>query len=336
MKLFLHVGAPKTGTSAIQNSLYQNFNELEKNKILNFNGIREIEGPRSLISLFNKPPIPIQAKYESYENMKILSKKSWDLFFNICKEKKYSYIIHSSENMAEVLLNKEFIKMINSGGFDEIKFLAYTREPVSYFFSTLNQRIRGGVVPSNIFNDTKWHFYDPIKKIVEFKRNHKELIEIRDFSNLESDLITDFSNIISNFFGIDINLPPPKYFNDSLSWKSLSILNFFNILLKDQEVNKHSNNLRTALIKKLEEIDIKFNFKNNKPKNPKLMKEYVFKTTYDTLNSLKSLSEINYMNNINFENIEYDRDDLSQELTKLLNVEINEDLLNEICKIFDS
>ena len=56
MKLLIHAGLPKTGSTAIQSALWNSTEELKRCEISFFTGNREIDPPRCLTGLYRTTP----------------------------------------------------------------------------------------------------------------------------------------------------------------------------------------------------------------------------------------------------------------------------------------
>ena len=56
MKILVHVGTPKTGSTTLQVSLIRSQKMLESNDITFFQGYTSLSGDRALISLYRTPP----------------------------------------------------------------------------------------------------------------------------------------------------------------------------------------------------------------------------------------------------------------------------------------
>ena len=76
MKLFLHLGLPKTGSTAIQTALMNSTEELARCEIILFNPDKSSDPTRSLTNLYKEPNERIKVKMGGEEKIKKIVKKA--------------------------------------------------------------------------------------------------------------------------------------------------------------------------------------------------------------------------------------------------------------------
>ena len=185
MKLILHIGEFKTGSTAIQSFLENNYDNLLKQGIL---VPKFLNSNKSFIKVNNHRLIA-----EALVNMKLLEAKIPSLDYNVrfddlfssmklqALENKVDTVIISNERLS-ILQNEGLIFVDNffSKFFEEIEIMYILRTPASYYLSTISERSKrildvgdfnfGKKLKSkSIFANYKKHF-DNIT-IVPLKRN---------------------------------------------------------------------------------------------------------------------------------------------------------------------
>lgn len=237
MHLILHVGLPKTGSTAIQGGL------MRHGEAMLAQGIH----------VFMRPPINgrgLSVRYETRRRQKLAPRliRDYDLrsiedaqawseqnYWQPMEEelarRKPACMVLSSENFARLGSNREFMDRLR-GLADQITVLAYVRDPVAQFTSAMDQNIR---------------WFNSYRKALSLENDTLELagclrdyeaalgsehLVIRNFdrSNLAGgDAVTDFLAQVSALSGIALDLPvEPGQLNEGLSGAAVAFLLLLN------------------------------------------------------------------------------------------------------------
>ena len=201
--LILHIGMFKTGTSSIQETLY-NSHEILREKNVYYSS--ELH-PHNLtfFPIFYEEPelLPDWQKVYSKEQARkkqIELKKQW---VREIVNNSYNTFIISSENVSlwdEVTIKKafNFIKIY----FDEIKIIIYLREHSSYFSSAIQQIVKNGFINKDIHQILKeeimfLNYKELIKKWVKVFGSKNIIVRKFDATGFKNnDLIDDFFDSI--------------------------------------------------------------------------------------------------------------------------------------------
>ncbi|MCP9480894.1 hypothetical protein NNA36_02860 [Shimia sp. CNT1-13L.2] len=210
MKLLLHVGPPKSGTSAIQSCLQQSKDELAQKGIF---AVCEKSLMNQALSLDlmeqeQMTKAAVILKFGSAKEAREWSAENWKNLEKEIKEKQPKLTIISEEFLFSVP-DKNALRARLETMFDSISVVAYLRDPVARFPSGFNQKIRGGKSLSGILQRRKL--------VPEFKPNLMQYVEafgqeamiVRHFDRAnfpDGSLEKDFAGIISSLMGEDITL----------------------------------------------------------------------------------------------------------------------------------
>lgn len=145
-KLILHIGAWKTGTTSIQETLFHNREELLKNKTYYHDVL-----PNNifLIPLFkenHQEHVAVKSFKQGLTELKKIGKDFIKRIPEILKH--HDTIILSSEFLLDLNKNEiEKIKYELSDYFDNITVVCYVRAPISHFTSAVNEQVKQGHYP---------------------------------------------------------------------------------------------------------------------------------------------------------------------------------------------
>jgi hypothetical protein len=211
IKVVIHIGPPKTGTSAIQYCLQHDRPRLAKNGIYYPKHTTDVNG----ISSGNLNNI-----YDVTNSGRFLNKSKVNKLINLCEKLGMNTLLLSSEfffeNMNEV-----------SSAFPDAKFIAYIRNPLDSFESLYNQSVK------------RHHKVDLIKGPPKLPKFYlKKLETIVDTIGESHFILRAYSksafvggSIIDDFYSV-LNIPAPAYtsknINPSYSFEALEFKRWIN------------------------------------------------------------------------------------------------------------
>lgn len=212
-KVFIHIGPPKTGTSAIQNYCNAHRKLLESQGILYPEHSIDANGISSgnLYSVFDQTA-------------------SGELAVNTQKVKELMKAFHDSDTNILLLSSEFFFHRLGDikVHFKDATFIAYVRSPIDYFESSYNQTIKrhGNTKPIKIANDLKFNILNQLEIWVEKFGSEKFLMRAYAKSLFpDGDIITDFLSI----FGVEkSHRYVHSYINPSYSFEALEFKRWLN------------------------------------------------------------------------------------------------------------
>lgn len=196
--LYLHIGMHKTGSTSIQNSLFNSRELLLENDINYLSGVGENHST-SLFSIFTNHPekyhVNIHEGISTHEKAKIHNKELINKIIYEFEHNRSKIFIISGEDLTylndfEVKELYEFLKNY----FETIEVIAYVREPISFIDSETQQRILGGLTFEElVYKPAFPHYRYRFEKYIKyFGENHVKLY-LFDKKNLyNQDIVYDF------------------------------------------------------------------------------------------------------------------------------------------------
>ena len=184
-RLLLHIGHPKTGTTALQSVLSANAVTLLKEASILYptrTTPSEYKHAFAIPWLFQADNESIRRRaHASGESLRELSKKYWESLVDETRSTKHEYLILSAEGFWSILRRASdqqaaiFRKQLYEIA-DHIQTIAYIKSPAPYFLSKINQKLRN-FRPVNLprpdyissaisgweqlrFNDYSWRVFD--------------------------------------------------------------------------------------------------------------------------------------------------------------------------------
>lgn len=261
MKVILHVGPPKSGTSSIQKALNAAADDLGTRNIRYYRAPQLNEW--SLMYLYSSreqtelPPY-LKSFFGDRAEALAWSRACWDRFEETVDGLACDYVVLSSEHFANIRQKDGFLHRLTQR-FDEIQLLAYARDPVSLYASTIDQAIRGGARWGDLTLPHDYA-YNPVKSL----RGYEPLLpaghlSIRNFSRevlRNGDVVTDFFAELSRITNRDLPVPQTKTKdNSSLCGAATSWLLMVNQTIERSrqptEYHRELMQARRKLIKRL-------------------------------------------------------------------------------------
>ena len=303
MKIIMHIGMPKTGSTAIQFALTKN-----REKMLS----------RGILYPINPDPFSNQVKHSIYVSMlrrgdsdqwnrfpeaetKIISTfgsnfdyyNYWmeDLKKQISVAKPHTLVI-SEEGFFGTLANKKskihdnlrnFFNELNVNP-ENVQFVGYLRNPPDYYLSSCQQNLKSKPEIRNI----KSANYIPIfKRIIE---NYKAQSKIFSFDKKifpEGDVVKHFVKLFSNLELGSLGKP-----NETISGPAMSILQDYRTIFHTDKKEKQSPSQVEFLINALREGDRRLGLERPTLRNE--IKEVIWNTVATDLHWLSQNFEIDF------------------------------------------
>lgn len=214
--LYLHVGLPKTGSSAIQNICFQNREALQKQGVFYPDSSLHWSQHVPLAKAILAPLFP-DAHFNSYIPTVELS--DWyNELQSRCEENGYRKVVVSSEFLwaAPAMQSsleyheptKENFNLLDQAiaayktafsWFDTVKVIVYLRRQDRWLESFFNQQIKDGFTIPKEQEILSMKNYLLFSKNLALWEKHfgKENIMVRNFANCNGDVVNDFCNILS-------------------------------------------------------------------------------------------------------------------------------------------
>lgn len=260
MKLIVHIGSPKAGSTSIQMGLRTWSEALQAAGITYLRGTREFA---TQYQRMKRLPTLFATKFQSVKEAEKWSRQCWmDLEARLAEEKP-AVSVMSAEQFLNLSQRPRFLDRLEKN-FDEIHAVCYVRDPVSAYASNINQRIRGGARLRDLF--AAWEMDNGMWQAAALERWEKrigrERLHVRAFdrSNLvEGDVVKDFLVRLSEISGLDIPMPEQSFrSNESLSGPSTAWLLMLNEAFPKDLVGKDQKKvaqIRKSTINRLREFD---------------------------------------------------------------------------------
>ena len=228
-KALLHIGTGKTGTTSLQQSCATSPSIVENH--ITYPLIPGFEGQQNqnCLSIIYKSFEKLPRRYKSrYKDSKSLYLRDAELvkdhFFSALRNSEN--IIISAEYLANYSLDEidNLVADLSRFNFDEIKILIYVRDPVSYYISNVQQRIKA----SHLIDNPKTFRYNFKKYIATWLQGSPKSISVVPYEKglLEGPgLLESFEYEINEFFdSSNVRLNTVTKQNTSMSLEALVVL----------------------------------------------------------------------------------------------------------------
>jgi len=245
MKLYLHIGTEKTGSSHLQSLSAINSNVLQQNGIwFPFEGKSNKSLIKGEISAGNAQSLTNAINENNFDKSETFVAQRIEQ-----AEDRSCHTIFLSNELLLLALAKDdnlqqFIFILNKLGISEVEFLLFLRDPVEQALSLYKHRAKSGnVLDIEEWPNKNYAYGEALFSFLQQVQLEKINLTVRKFSKekgaLEMILFREWLNIKEDL------IPPPKVVNPSLSLSEL-------ILLK--KVRKHEPFLVNIFYNKLIQI----------------------------------------------------------------------------------
>lgn len=275
-KAILHIGTEKTGSTSIQQFLFQNRTRLSKLGYL-FPATAGYLSNRKLVVYSKRAPEADLAEAPlDVNDPRELAQWKESFVLKHCEEvlhfhsrhKNQSTVVYSSEHLQSRLTAVDEIKSVARllrPLYDELRVVVYLRRQDRYAMSAHSTAIRGG--NRNSFSFENVHGQGPYYNYRELLQNWSEVfgeaaIDVRIFEKdrlQDGDVVSDFRNAMSVDPGAEGLIMPPVE-NEALSYTAQVILRKFNELPADnwRLMEADANEIRSFLLEKLQSVNDDF------------------------------------------------------------------------------
>lgn len=184
MKLYLHCGYHKTGSSFLQTLFARNRDQLRDNGIHFPVATREYDMAEGNISPGNGPELAKALKEnDEQESSGLMASYVSDADSAGC-----SSILISSENFFHSFEKQTAVKLLagvaEKNGIDRIHALIYFRDPVSHALSTYKHRAKNGKIPDlSNWLETEYETMGLIERFTEYRTQHSIQWTCRKYSS---------------------------------------------------------------------------------------------------------------------------------------------------------
>ncbi|WP_157982264.1 hypothetical protein [Oceanicella sp. SM1341] len=211
MKLILHIGPHKTGSSSIQASLKNSQDYLAENRILFFGPQHMIWSLAALYTEFwNRENPFLKQKFASDDELMKWSAAHWSEFERLVATSDAEIAIISSEQFS-TLPPDGIARMMERliGMFDDIKVVVYARDPASLYLSSLQEGIKSGwrLRDAPLPDEYEYRLRGQIERYVTHVAAENIIVRSFDRQNLkDGDVVKDFCGVVSAE-GPEIDIP---------------------------------------------------------------------------------------------------------------------------------
>lgn len=257
MKLILHIGPPKTGTTTIQAALHKNREQLHEQGVFTFFGSKV--GARALSSYYENISDPIRTglrrSFASAAEVRAWSENSWTQLEQKLAASNADTALISSEHFAGVADFDGFADRLQSL-FDDIRIITYLRDPISLYTSMIGSQIRSNGRRLRELPDPWRYNYPGLRKINFYAdRFGAENIAVRNFDRqhmIGQDLLVDFFSTLDTQFGVPLDyVAPEKQSNETFCGAATAWL----MTLNEGFVRLPSSNDKQVVVRRKQIID---------------------------------------------------------------------------------
>lgn len=329
MKIILHYGTAKTGTTSLQNSLFSSRNLLRDHGVLYPQCPVFKTNHHALTGLF-KQKSEINSRFikifGNYDNLQKNAQRSWEAIKKQVSISKPHVIILSSEYFFTTMTQRgqEIFRDKLYEITDNIQPCVYIREPAGRCLSSLQEHSRRGsksLMPAGMLKIRK-----PLETI-EDVFNAMPIVCPFDHMQLErGDLVNDFvSRFISDY--VDPSIIQSRRLNQTFSAEAMAIMHLYHT-----NNHPHEEGIYTSDMGVLEKLIRFYEMRQGKVNKPKLQPHVAAEINASAVDYLWLREKYD----IQFENIDYNNIDgngaanlkLSNKIEDI--VEVNNDRRNEI------
>jgi hypothetical protein len=253
-KALIHIGTGKTGTTSIQESLAS-----QKRKL----------GGVGYPNIVGNAHHFLEVVYQQYSH---LSRGHRSEYADEAARLKHAKILHSKflkrvRQNKRIIISSEFLGRfgkqqvlalksdLDDSGYTDYKVVCYVRDPVSYYRSLLQQKLKASHHPPNP-RDFKYGFREAIENHRAYYGD-KVLVRAYDNALYQGDIVRDFLQLAERFFKVDYSRVKSISANRSLSAEAMFILHRYRELYEFEKdnISTPKSNVLLQYLTQLPEIE---------------------------------------------------------------------------------
>ena len=215
----IHIGGHKTGSTTIQTALGRSKRQLLSQGICYFNAYDRSKQllSKSLLNLDRKGPGRI-SNYLTNEHLRRESYAAWIELHRQVQYDDHPFTVISEEFFLR-LQNLNRMKRLLERVFDRIVIVAYVRDPLSKFPSTIDQRVRGGAPLDTLASGPAGMplIFPKLENYANVFGRKNLIVRNFDKANLDGGTpSSDFGHVLSQITGQPVHLDEVERMNESL------------------------------------------------------------------------------------------------------------------------
>ena len=247
---------------------------LNEQGLFYFTAEGELEHARALTEAYRNIPEDIALRFGGRDKILSEVEQNWARLEELKTNQNIESIVISSEHIANTPDQTFWNRLLS--GISDFRIIGYLRDPFEMFVSDVNQKIRSGYVPSDIFVKGKnWRFWTEADRLLLLNQSYPERVQLRRFDKenlIKGDVIDDFQWCLSDYLNKRIVLERPLGANESLSAEGTAVLLGYN--LNQGQLDKSSDEwlrrervLNCLRIAESRTLTSKFSIENEKIKS---------------------------------------------------------------------
>ncbi|WP_013334583.1 hypothetical protein [Gloeothece verrucosa] len=274
IKLYLHIGTPKTGTSTLQHFLTVKRQELLKEGFLyplagtiDFDPGILMSHEKLSIAIKHELNIPVSYKLYKQEEWRNTLKTEWNRLHDEINKHSGRNVVISAESFSDFEL--EGIKLIKKNlSNSDVKIVVYIRQQDEFYQSWYNQKVKIGIYGKDIHQfitedrPDYIYYYNFLQSWRKVFGKENIILRVFEKQQLKNGLIGDFLEAISFKENKDY-LKNIDFINESPSIQAIKFMRIFNNLIMNKMYlsypvrQKINHLLRIKLSKKNESFSTK-------------------------------------------------------------------------------
>lgn len=201
--IVVHIGAPKTGTTAIQQALARDREALRISGVVYAKGVDNFTSHCEVTDVLFRSPEnwgrSIRSRYVAADDQE-LKASFGKQFRDELKDSRFA--IMSAETMFSYTEDEiEGVRsVLQAAGFDRIRILVYLRDPLPLYLSTAQQNLKGrsSFPPANRFRIK----YSSVIELWEAV--FPGCVDVRQYPSASRDIVSDFAGYVQEVFKTDV------------------------------------------------------------------------------------------------------------------------------------
>ncbi|MCW8827554.1 MAG: hypothetical protein OQK94_00705 [Gammaproteobacteria bacterium] len=207
MKMIIHIGTPKTGSTSIQKGLFNLRKSLREQHCLYPGKGKSHHAVAALVRPFNKLRRYTQSKHKNNPD-KIFHRA--EALRTEIKSSNANTVLLSSEFLCR-LSSEEIFRLIDALGFSpaDVYAICYVRQPSRFYLSAIQQKLKASVTIPNPF-DKKYDFHGMLQSWISIIGKENVVVRAFDREQLHrEDVVSDLLQILNKEFSIDLSQHKP-------------------------------------------------------------------------------------------------------------------------------